>query len=220
MSSLEIRRRKALQAEGHPALIIVDVQRSFADPEYLTRWGLTEAASEAIAAAVTLCAALVENARAHGIPVYWVELATDPSRAWRASNWFRYGDPEALPAPDEPCVDGTPGADWYGLAPGEGEYRARKRGYSGFHDTGLEHRLRADGIGWVSIVGLTTECCIAATATDAFQRDWPVLVPSDATAAYDLDVHEKALNQLSLTSSDICTSDDLVSLWRTTGETP
>lgn len=218
MSSLKIRRRKALRAEGRPALIIVDVQRSFGDPEYLTRWGLSEAVSGAIAGAVTSCAALLENAREHGISVYWVELASDPSRPWRASNWLRFGDPEALMALDEPCVAGTPGADWYSLAPGEGEYRVRKRGYSGFHNTDLEHRLREDGIGWVSVVGLTTECCIAATATDAFQRDWPVLVPSDATSAYDLDAHENALNQLSLTSSDICTSDELISLWRTTGE--
>lgn len=220
MSSLEIRRRKALPAVGRPALIIVDVQRSFGDPEYLTGWGLSDAVLEGIAAAVASCAALVESARALDIPVYWVELATDPSRIWRASNWFRYGDPEALLAPDEPCVAGTSGADWYGLAPADGEYRARKRKYSGFHDTGLEHRLRADGIGWVSIVGLTTECCIAATATAAFEHDWPVVVPRDATAAYGLDVHENALNQLSLTSSDICTSEELVSLWRTTGDMP
>lgn len=220
MSILKTRRREALSAEGRPALIIVDIQRSFGDPSYLTGWGLSDVASGAIAGAVTSCAALVEEARANAVPVYWVELATDPSRPLRASSWLRFGDPNGPLAPDEPCVAGTPGAEWYGLAPADGEYRAVKRGYSGFHDTGLDERLRADAIGWVSVVGLTTECCIAATATDAFQRDWPVLVPRDATAAYDLDVHENALNQLSLTSSDICTSEELVSLWRTTGEMP
>lgn len=220
MNGLETRRRGALTAEGRPALIIVDVQRSFGDPEYLTGWGLSDEASSAVAAAVKSCAALVENARAYGIPVYWVELATDPSHPWRASKWLRSGDPEAPPAPDDPCVAGTPGAEWYGLAPAEGEHRALKRGYSGFHDTGLTEQLRGDGIGWVSIAGLTTECCVAATATDAFQHDWPVLVPRDATAAYDPAVHENALHQLSLTSSDICSSEDLVSLWRTTGEMP
>lgn len=218
--SLEIRRREALSTEGSPALIIVDVQRSFGDPEYLTALGLTEAASAAVAAAVRSCAELIENAREHGVPVYWVELATDSSHPWRASKWFRSGNPEAPPAPDDPCLSGTPGAQWYGLAPADGEYRALKRAYSGFHNTGLKERLRADGIGWVSVAGLTTECCIAATATDAFQHDWPVLVPRDATAAYDLDVHENALHQLSLTSSDICTSEELISLWRTTGEMP
>ena len=214
MSTSEARRRALT---SRPALLVVDVQRSFGDPDYLGEWGLSDAASAAIAAAVSSCDTLVADARAAGVPVYWIELATDPARPWRASSWLRTGDLDAPLAADEPCVAGTPGAEWFVLAPGEGEPRIRKRGYSGFRGTDLEQRLREDRIGWVAVAGLTTECCIAATATDAFQLDWPVLVPRDATAAYDLDLHENALAQLALTAAEVCTTDDLAALWRTTG---
>ncbi|GAB3601361.1 cysteine hydrolase family protein [Microbacterium tumbae] len=210
MTGLRERQLGTLTADG-AALLVVDVQRSFGDPAMLAGYGLDDAAYAAVAAAVERCGQLVDAARSAGVPVYWIELATETR--WRASAWLRSGDLDAPLGDDEPCVVGTPGAEWYGLAPGAGEMRVRKTGYSGFLGTGLAERLRADGIRWVAVAGLTTECCIQATATDAVQLDWPVYIPRDATAAYDLGLHEGALAQMALNVGVIGTSAELVSLW-------
>jgi len=192
------------------ALLVVDVQRSFADLDYLGDYGLDTAAEDAIAAAIRTTAALVHTARAAGVPVVWIELASDPDRLWAASNWLRgKGFDEPMGA-DEPCVIGTPGAEWYGLIPGIDEPLIQKRHYSGFQGTELHALLQRLGVVWVAVAGLTTECCIAATATDAFQLDYPVLIPSDATAAYEVRVHENALEILALTTAHVVTSDELV----------
>ena len=192
------------------ALLVVDVQRSFADLAYLGDYGLDTAAEAAIAAAIRTTAALVDTARAAGVPVVWIELASDPDRLWGASNWLRGRGFDEPMDDSEPCVIGTPGADWYGLEPAAGEPRVQKRHYSGFQGTELHALLQGLGVVWVAVAGLTTECCIAATATDAFQLDYPVLIPSDATAAYEVRVHENALEILALTTAHVVSSDELV----------
>ncbi|WP_328744128.1 cysteine hydrolase [Streptomyces sp. NBC_00285] len=197
-----------------PALVVVDVQADFADPDRLAGHGLTEAALAALDRAVTRVGALVDAARAHHVPVVWVELGSDPARPWRASNWLRGGDYDAPMSPDEPCVLSTAGAEWYRLRPAEGEPRVVKRGYSGFLGTDLDARLRAAGHDWLTVVGLTSECCVQATALDAVQLDWPVVVPRDATAAYDLDVNTAALVQLGLNVAVLSDTDEVVELWK------
>ncbi|WP_158839714.1 cysteine hydrolase family protein [Saccharothrix deserti] len=214
MESLRERQLSFLSApDRRPALLVVDVQRSFGDPEFLTPYGLDAQASALVGGAITGTGMLVDAARAEGVPVVWIELASDPSRPWRSSAWFRDGDLDAPFGPDEPCVIGTPGAQWYRVAPAEGEPRVAKRHYSGFVGTDLEAHLRASGVDCVVVAGLTTECCVAATATDAFQLGWPVVVPTDAVAAYDTRVHENALEQLALNVAVLCAVEEITRMW-------
>ncbi|QEO14932.1 cysteine hydrolase [Agromyces intestinalis] len=212
MSALRERQLGGLTADG-AALLVVDVQRSFGDPEFLAPYELDDAAGRSVAAAVDASARLVDTARAAGVPVFWVELGTDPGSPWRASAWLRAGDLDAPLSADEPCVIGTPGAEWYRLRPSEGEARIVKRGYSGFLGTDLGARLEASGVRWVTVAGLTTECCVAATATDAIQLGWPVVVATDATAAYDVDLHAHALEQLALNVGVLATVDEVRERW-------
>jgi nicotinamidase-related amidase len=197
-----------------PALLVVDVQRDFADPGHLGALRLTDVTLAAVDAAVTRTAQLVDTAREFGVPVVWIELGSDPARPWRASSWLRGGDYDAPMAKDEPCIVGTPGAQWYRLRPAEGELRVVKRGYSGFVGTRLDALLRAAGCDWLTVAGLTSECCVQATAQDALQLDWPVVVARDATAAYDPAVHEAALAQLALNVAVLCDSSEAAGLWR------
>jgi nicotinamidase-related amidase len=192
------RGRRLATVGRHPALVVVDVQRSFADPRLLAAQGVAAEDRLAIAGAVSTIAELVAHARAHDVPVVWVELVSDPERPWRASGWLHAGDPDAAYDEYQPCVAGSEGAEWYGMQPAAGEIRVVKRGYSGFVGTDLAERLTEAGIDWLVVTGLTTECCVDATATDAFQREWPVLVPRDACAANTATLHENALVQMEL----------------------
>ncbi|MEV6344341.1 isochorismatase family cysteine hydrolase [Actinoplanes sp. NPDC051851] len=210
MSALREAQLGAIRATN-PALVVVDVQQSFADPAVIGSYGADLAT---VQSAVDTIATLVTAARNAGVPVVWVELGSDPERPWRASAWLRGGDPGAPFGPEEPCVVGTPGAEWFGVTPADGEIRVVKRGYSGFLGTGLADRLTSRGIGWLAICGLTTECCVAATATDACQLDWPVLIPQDATAAYEKELHEAALAQLALNVAVLTDSAELIELWK------
>ncbi|MFG3022582.1 cysteine hydrolase family protein [Streptomyces sp. NPDC048254] len=217
MPGTDLRERQLAQLMrpgSGPALVVVDVQRDFAEPDRLAAYGLTDDCLSAVDLAVTRVELLVTAAREAQVPVFWVELGSDPARPWGASNWLRGGDYDAPMGPDEPCVLGTAGAQWYRVRPAEREERVVKRGYSGFLGTDLDARLRAAGCGWLAVVGLTSECCVYATAQDAVQLDWPVVVPRDATAAYDLDVNAAALVQLGLNVAVLSDADEVVGLWK------
>jgi nicotinamidase-related amidase len=201
-------------ADRKPALVVVDVQRDFGDPECLGAYSLTDEALAALGAAITRIGQMVDAARELGVPVVWVELDSDPAKPWKASNWLRFGDYDAPLSQTEPCIAGTPGAQWYRMQPAEGELRVVKRGYSGFLGTDLDARLHAAGYDWLTIVGLTSECCVDATAQDAMQLDWPVVIPRDATAAYDLAINEAALVQLELNVAVLSDAAEVVGLWK------
>ncbi|WP_306208017.1 cysteine hydrolase family protein [Actinoplanes sp. RD1] len=200
------RDRQLATLPGRPALIVVDVQRDFAEPERIAGY---DPDLGAVAKAVEGTAEAVRAARAAGVPVIWVELGSDPAHPWRASDWFQGIEPA-----ENPCVVGTEGAEWYGVTPEPGETRVVKRGYSGFVGTDLEQRLMVLGTGWLAVCGLTTECCVAATVVDAFQRDYPVLVPRDAVAAYDPAVNAAALTQLELTAAVLTDNAELAGLFQ------
>lgn len=212
MSALR-EKQLAQLTERTPALVVVDVQKDFGEPDRLEAYGLDSEALAALDETVTRIGALVDDARRLGVAVVWVELGSDPARPWRSSGWLREGDYDAPMSETEPCRIGTPGAEWYRMAPADGELRVVKRGYSGFLGTQLEESLRAEGYGWLTIVGLTSECCVDATAQDAMQLEWPVVIPRDATAAYDIDVHEAALRQLQLNVAVLSDTAETVALW-------
>jgi nicotinamidase-related amidase len=200
------------------ALLVVDVQRDFADPAVLA-W-LDEADRDRVAAAVERTSALVAAARDAGVRVVWVGLGQDLSEPWNASRWLRglpdrtSDDPVTDPE-EEPCVEGTPGAEWFGVSPGPGEEVVVKRRYSGFLDTGLADTLRAAETTWVVVAGLTTECCVDATARDACQLGFRTVVASDATAAYQEDAHRHALAILAQNTAVVATADAVAAWWGT-----
>nr|WP_072514128.1 isochorismatase family cysteine hydrolase [Ndongobacter massiliensis] len=81
------------------------------------------------------------------------------------------------------CIDGTGGDEIDPMLPIlPTDYQIKKRRYSAFFGTDLDLVLRENGVEQVVIVGTKTNCCIRATATDAYYRDYRVIVLSDCVA--------------------------------------
>jgi nicotinamidase/pyrazinamidase len=82
-------------------------------------------------------------------------------------------------------------------------------GYSGFASTDLEHRLRADGVTRVFVGGLATDYCVKATALEAKQRGFDVVVLTDAIAAVKLKPEDEAeaLREMGKAGIELVTSD-------------
>lgn len=191
------------------ALLVVDMQNGFLDPEgSMAKIGMPY---EALDPAIKGCQQLVEAARSTGVPVVFTRYVYMPD----------YSDGGILPTELVPqmkevgsLINGTWDADIVpSLTPQPGEVVIDKSRPSSFYGTQLEPVLTSQGIRNLVIGGVTTNICVETTARDAGQRDYRVHVVSDATAEFETARHEHALNTIGFTFGWVTTVDDVVSAW-------
>jgi nicotinamidase/pyrazinamidase len=178
------------------ALIVVDVQNDFADPQ----GGLAVRGGDAI---IPRLNEEMRRARAAGATVLYTQ-------DWHPESTPHFAkDGGVWPVH---CVGGTWGAELHPSLEVVGE-RVRKGqhgedGYSGFsmrdpesgdeRPTELEGLLRQADVARVVIAGLATDYCVKATALDAVRLGFETTVLTDATAAVNLQPEdgERALSEL------------------------
>jgi ureidoacrylate peracid hydrolase len=198
-------------APGRTALLIIDIQVDFAAPDGAL--GLMGVDMSVVAPAIKQSERLADLARKAGVPVVFIGLQTQDtldSPSWLERQRRRGGNPSEESAL---CRAGTPGADFYGPQPKPGELVIGKIRYSGFYGTNLNSGLHALGVDTLVVCGLTTECCIDCTVRDAFHLDYHVFVATDASAAYEVDIHESTLKSLEMNCAILVTTDQVDAAW-------
>lgn len=162
------------------AVMVVDVQNDFCDPDEFPR---------AIEMLPRLRAFLADM-RARGFPVVYTRAVH--SESTDTDVWLsRYA---SRPHRTGTCAAGTVGAEIHlDVAPEPGDLVVDKSRYNAFLGTDLERRLRDRGIGSLVFTGIATNVCVDTTAREAFSRDfWTVLV-GDCMVAHSDRAHEQAL---------------------------
>ncbi|MEY2451065.1 MAG: nicotinamidase/pyrazinamidase [Acidimicrobiaceae bacterium] len=178
------------------ALVVVDVQNDFADPN----GSLSVSGGEAVVDTVN---GLVAEAVAAGSQVVYTQDWHPPITPHFET------DGGIWPVH---CVAGTWGAEFHQALRVVGKTvrkgTAGEDGYSGFtmrdpvtgaeHSTGLAELLRSQDVTHVVIVGLATDYCVRATALDAIDLGFRVTVVRAAVAAVDVSPGdgERALTEL------------------------
>lgn len=198
-------------APGRTAVVVIDVQVDFASPDGVL--GKAGVDMSVVQPAVAAAERLVGLARRAGTPVVFVGLQTSTaldSPAWRERMRRRGGNPSEESAV---CRAGEYGAEFVGPKPEPGEVVIGKVRYSSFVGTNLDAALKALGADTLLVCGLTTECCIDSTVRDAFHRDYHVFIATDASAAYEVEVHEAALKILELNCAMLTTVDAVETAW-------
>ena len=197
-------------APDRTALVIIDMQVDFGAPDgAMARHGCDVGPAQA---ALKQAQVLVDAARAAHVPVVFVRLLTHPGGENRiaAEAKARRG------TDDEPdlCVEGTRGAEFCGPMPQPGEAIVSKTRFSAFGRTGLAEQLQSQSRDTLVLAGLTTECCVASSAWDAFERDFHVFIAADACAAYEDDLHRGALKALALSGITVANTDQFAAAWK------
>jgi nicotinamidase/pyrazinamidase len=181
---------------SHTALVVVDVQNDFADPDGNLYVKDSAAAIEAVNEAV-------KAAKAAGAIVVYTQDWHPPDTPHFAK------DGGTWPVH---CVAGTWGAELHPDLIVDGE-RVRKGtggedGYSGFtmadpqtgatSSTGLAELLHERDAETVVVVGLATDYCVKATALDARQLGFPATVITAGVRPVDLEPGdgERALDEM------------------------
>ena len=201
---------------AHTALLVVDMQRDFVEPDGLfARLGVD---LSMYATARPRMAALLTAARARGVLVVHLQNTALPARRSDSPAQIRFNLRMHAAArragpPLRYTVPGTPGHDLVeDLAAEPDELIVRKYRSSGFWGTNLDLLLRSNGIRTVVVSGCTTEGCVDSTARDALFNDYYVVVAGDAVASDDPAQHEAAL-LLMRYRFDLATAAEVAAVW-------
>ena len=193
-------------APARTALVLVDMQVDFASPDgALGRQGVDMTTAQA---AVKQSEHLAEAARAANVPLVFVRLITQAQTPFEQEWKSRRGD-----STPPLCIEGSPGAAFVGPQPRSSDYVVAKSRYSPFTNTRMDESLRALGRDTLVICGLTTECCIDATARDAFECDYHIIIAADAVAAYEPQLHSAALKALALNCATLASTREIAAAW-------
>ena len=181
-----------------PALIVVDVNRGFTDPESPLVCEL-EGVVEAIRR-------LLGEMRAARLPVVYTTVSyTEPDKRTAAafidkvpalltleagSRWVEI-DPRIAPREDEPVLN--------------------KLFASAFFGTALSAFLTANGCDSLIVTGASTSGCVRATVVDAIQHGYRPVVPREAVGDRNPDAHDANLYDIDTKYGDVVTVDDVIS---------
>ena len=182
------------------ALVAIDMHRGHLDPAVAT----LPLAAERCGPVIARAADLFTQLRAIGVPIVHVvteyrdagEIAANPF--WKAI----HDDPaKARKGILRHNLAGSPGTEIIPvlLADGDLVVRGKKR-YSAFHATDLEFLLRRRGADTVILAGINTTSCILCNAFEATNRDFSVVIASDAVDSMDgEEMHRFALRLMGAT---------------------
>ncbi len=183
---------------GAPALVVVDVNRGFTDPESPLVCDLD--------GVVDAIRRLLDGFRAAGLPVAFTTVAYDEAGK-QAAEVFIAKIPALLVL--------EAGSRWTEIdpriAPGADEPVLTKLWASAFHGTPLASFLTTQGCDSVVVTGASTSGCVRATAVDALQHGYRVLVPRDAVGDRNPAAHEANLYDIDTKYGDVVTTDDVLS---------
>ena len=185
------------------ALLIVDLQNDFLDPE--GAYGRAGQTAPAIAALPERVKPLADAIRAKGGYIISTQFTLVPGRG---------GEPLISPHFKElrPFLkkgDFQPGAWGHQLVDllQPADFTVEKVAYSAFYQSRLEFVLKKAAIETLFVCGIVTNGGVASTVRDAHVRDFRTFVLADGCAAFSETTHETALKDLSSITRVITIAD-------------
>ena len=180
-----------------PALVVVDVNRGFTDPASPLVCDLD--------GVVRAIRRLIDGFRDAGLPVVFTTVAYDDAAKQAAAAFIA-----KVPA----LLTLEAGSQWTEIdpriAPRDDEPVLTKLWASAFHGTPLASLLTAHACDSLVVTGASTSGCIRATAVDALQHGYRVLVPSDAVGDRNPAAHEANLYDIDTKYGDVVTTADVL----------
>ena len=180
-----------------PALLVVDLNVGFTDPESPLVCDLDEC--------VAATRRLLEAFRRAGLPVVFTTVAYDDAGKEAAqvfiekvpalltleagSRWTQI-DPRLAPQPEEPVLT--------------------KLFASAFFGTPVAEILAERGCDSVVVTGASTSGCVRATAVDALQHGYRVVVPREAVGDRNASAHEANLYDIDAKYGDVVSVDEVL----------
>ena len=171
-------RRPEMIALSRPALLVLDLQEYFLNPE----------SHAFVPSAPAILPGVIDLIRAFqkaNLPVVFTQHINTPDDAGMMAEWWR-----DLITPAHPL------AGLSNQLPLEGASLLQKTQYDAFYQTDLADRFEAQEVTDVVITGVMTHLCCETTARSAFVHGYRVWFTVDGTACYNAEFHLSSLRNL------------------------
>lgn len=182
-----------------PALLVVDMQVGFTQPEKCPLAGNLDSQVAAINE-------LIRAARPKGVPIIFTAIAYEPNSQNDAGLW-----PEKAPSLRTLKIGSELVELDSRLDNRPEDIRILKQYASAFFATHLASTLTSRGIDTLIITGCTTSGCIRATAIDAISYGFRPIVPIDAVGDRAQEPHESNLFDISSKYGDVVPLEEVLS---------
>jgi ureidoacrylate peracid hydrolase len=189
------------------ALIVVDVQNDFCHEEGSSAKNARGPGEGLQRAMIPTLNRLIDEARQAGMPVIFIQTTHSPesdSEVWSERR---------LEREHYTCLDGSWGAEFYGVSPQSGDTIVNKHRYSAFTGTNLDDLLKSKGVRSVIVTGVVTGICVESTAREAFWRDYYAVIASDCCGASSRAAHEEALDRMARSFAVVARADEIIGCW-------
>jgi maleamate amidohydrolase len=194
----------ALGYGKRPAVIVVDFVLAYTTPG-------APFYGQGVVDAVTQSVALLDAARAAGIPVIYTQVVYHPGGA-DGGLFFR-----KVPALELFVKGGPLGEIDPRVAPHPADMVVTKQYPSCFFGTSLATTLKTQGVDTVVLIGCSTSGCVRATAVDGIQNGYRVVVPRECVGDRHDAPHDASLFDINAKYGDVRPRDEVIAWFGTLG---
>ena len=209
---------------GKSALIIVDVQRYFARPEYAFARvidklvpGLATGYFERVKSTVLGNIQRLQQAfRSRGLPVIFLGAGCYLEDGRDLPEWMRDFDQIGLRLLGERVCPLVNHPSWQiedSVAPLPGEIVMNKTSSGALNSTKLDQTLHNLGVNSLVVCGLTTAVCVTQTARETADRGFRVIIAEDACTEMSEEMHRAALLAFSYVFGRVRRTEEVVELF-------
>ena len=185
-----------------PAVLVVDFILAYTTPgAALYADGVVHAVGETVA--------LLDRARAKGIPVIYTKVLYHPSGA-DGGIFVQKVPVLRTMIPGEPLAEIVPE-----LPPAENDVILVKQYASAFFGTSLAAMLTAQGVDTIILTGCSTSGCVRATAVDGMQYGFRVIVPRECVGDRHPAPHEANLFDIHSKYGDVVSKGEVLEYFDT-----
>ena len=142
-------------------------------------------------------AGLAKAFRDKGLPVVWVNVAGGSS-----------GRVESAPQMGDLPENWTDLPEELGVEPSDKTFS--KYGWGAFHDDRMDALLKEVGAGQVFLTGLTTSQAVESTARSAHERNYHVVVVTDAIGDLDAEDHTHCVDKVFPKLAELATTEEVL----------
>ena len=206
------------------ALLIVDVQRYFARPDYPFAQtfeklvpGSTTGYFERVKSTVLPNIQRLQGVfRSRGLPLIFCIAGSYTEDGRDLPQWLSDFNQLSLVLLGQRSIPMVDDPSWQideSISPLPGEIVLNKTSSGPLNSTKLDQTLHNMGINSLVVCGLTTAVCVTQTARETADRGFRVIVAEDACTEMSEEMHQAALETFSLTFGRIRKTDALVELF-------